>query len=73
MDKVEDHNVQDMDGDAPVHAYVKRKDKEKMNCLMTFLIHSKCDVNLPNEEGQTALHLACQVRLSWPGKTIMAR
>ena len=59
--KVEDHNVLDFNGDAPVHSYIRRRDKEKFNCLMTLLIYSKCDVNLPNKDGQTALHLACEV------------
>ena len=58
---ITDHNALDTNGDAPLHCFVKRKDKEKFNCLITFLIHSKCDVNLPNTDGQTALHLACQV------------
>lgn len=59
--KVTDHNALNQDGDAPLHSFVKRRDKEKFNCLMAFLIHSKCDVNLTNREGQTALHLACEV------------
>ena len=61
--KVDDHDALDMNGDTPLHSYVRRRDKEKFNCIMTFLIHSKCDVNLPNREGQTALHLACEVGL----------
>ena len=59
--EIEDHNALDCNGDAPLHCYVKRRDKEKFNCLITFLIHSKCDVNLLNIDGQTALHLACKV------------
>ena len=59
--KVGDHNALDMNGDAPVHSYVRRRDKQKFKCLMTLLIHSECDVNLANKEGQTALHLACEV------------
>ncbi len=51
-------------GDAPLHAYIRRRDKQKQNCLMTFLIHAEHDVNLVNEEGDTALHLACKVSLS---------
>jgi ankyrin repeat protein len=33
---------------------------------MTFLIYSKCNVNMFNVDGQTALHLACQVSSRWP-------
>lgn len=60
--KVVDHNALDANGDAPVHSYVRRRDKEKFKCLMTLLIHGNCDVNLPNKDGQTALHLACEVK-----------
>ena len=56
--EVKDHNIQDANGDMPVHSYVKN---QRFDCLMTFLIHSKCDVNLTNRDGYTALHLACQV------------
>ena len=56
--EITDHNIQDANGDMPVHSYVKNR---TFDCLMTFLIHSKCDVNLPNRDGYTALHLACQV------------
>ena len=57
----EDHNVLDSNGDAPLHCYVKRTDKENYNCLIMFLTYSKCNVNLRNSDGQTALHLACKV------------
>ena len=60
LSKVEDHDAWDKNGDAPVHSYLRRRDKEKFNCLMTLLIHSHCDVNLANKDGQTALHLACE-------------
>ena len=59
--EVTDHDTLDLNGDAPLHYFVKRKDKEKFKCLMTFLIYSKCDINMLNVDGQTALHLACQV------------
>lgn len=49
-------------GDTPLHAYVSRKDKHKLDCLMTFLINApKCDVDMLNDDGNTALHLACKV------------
>ena len=60
--KVVDHNELDANGDTPVHSYVRRRDKEKFKCLMTMLIHGDCDVNMPNKDGQTALHLACEVK-----------
>ena len=59
--EIEDHNALDSNGDAPLHSYVKRTDKERFDCLVTFLTYSKCDVNFLNIEGQTALHLACIV------------
>lgn len=48
-------------GDAPLHSYVRRRDKHKLSCLMAFLIHSKCDIDMKNKDGETALHLACKV------------
>lgn len=63
LGQARDHNALDANGDAPLHCFVKRKDREKFNCLMALLIHSKCDINLPNKDGQTALHLACQVKI----------
>ncbi len=48
-------------GDAPLHAYVRRKDKNKLDCLMAFLTDPKCDVDVVNEEGDSPLHLACKV------------
>ena len=49
------------DGDTPLHAYVRRRDKNKLGCLMTFLINAKCDVNAVNKDGDSPLHLACKV------------
>ena len=75
--KIEDHNALDSNGDAPLHCYVKRRDKERFNCLITFLIYSKCDINFLNIEGQTALHLGCKVSHSsfllvmWWNHTVM--
>ena len=59
--EIEDHNALDSNGDAPLHSYVKRRDKERFDCLVTFLTYSKCDINYQNIDGQTALHLACKV------------
>ncbi len=50
------------EGDAPIHYYVKRRDKYRFDCLMAFLIHSQSVVDLVNNDGMTALHLACEVR-----------
>ena len=63
--EVTEHDTLDSNGDTPLHCFVKRKDREKFNCLIIFLIHSKCDVNLLNKDGQTALHLACQVKYEY--------
>ena len=59
--EIENHNALDSNGDAPLHSYVRRRDKESFDCLVTFLTYSKCDINYHNIEGQTALHLACKV------------
>ena len=59
--EIEDHNAFDSKGDAPLHSYVKRRDKERFDCLVTFLTYSKCDINYLNIDGQTALHLAYKV------------
>ena len=56
-----DPDAVDDNGDTPLHAYVKRKDKHKFDCLTTLLIHSKCDLDKPNHDGMTALHLAAEV------------
>lgn len=52
------------EGDTPLHAYVKR---QKMGCLMAFLIHAKYDVDMVNSGGDNALHLACKVRIACVG------
>jgi ankyrin repeat protein len=59
--EVTDHDTLDSNGDAPLHYLVKRKDGEKFKCLMAFLTYSKCNINMLNVDGLTALHLACQV------------
>ena len=59
--EIENHNALDSNGDAPLHSYVRRRDKESFDCLVTFLTYSKCNINYQNIEGQTALHLACKV------------
>lgn len=51
------------DGETPLHAYVRRHDKQKLQCLMTFLVHAEYDVDMVNKDGDSALHLACKVSL----------
>ncbi len=61
-DKV-DADALDENGNTPIHAYIKRGDKRKLECLMTFLINAKYeDINAKNHDGDTPLHLACKVR-----------
>ena len=54
-------------GDAPIHAIVKRKCKRKADCkekvdlLLALLTHSDADVNLQNANGMTALHFTAEV------------
>ena len=53
----------DENGDSPIHAYVRRGDKKRMECLMAFLINAKYkDINAKNTDGDTPLHLACKVK-----------
>ena len=56
-----DANALDENGDTPLHAYVRRKDKNKLECLMIFLINASYEVDKLNKSGDTPLHLACKV------------
>ena len=62
-----DANELDVNGDAPLHAIVKRKcankaeRKEKLELLVSLLTYSDADVNLQVENDMTALHLAAEV------------
>ena len=53
----------DGNGDAAIHCFVRRQrgEKQMFSCLMAMLIHSRCDVDLPNANGDSALHLAADV------------
>ena len=53
----------DGNGDAAIHCFVRRQrgEKQMFSCLMALLIHSRCDVDLPNANGDSALHLAADV------------
>ena len=55
-------------GDAPIHAIVKRKCKRKADCkekvdlLLALLTYGDVDVNLQNANGMTALHFTAEVK-----------
>ena len=61
-------NVRDQNGDAAVHAIVRRTpDKHKFDCLLALLINSDAgsfDINLITADNNTALHLAVKVRFT---------
>ena len=61
-------NVRDQNGDAAVHAIVRRTpDKHKFDCLLALLINSDAgsfDINLITADNNTALHLAVMVRFT---------
>jgi len=58
-----DANARDVNGDAPIHAIVKRKKRnwEKLDLLVALLTYSNADVHLHTVNKMTALHLAAQV------------
>ena len=54
-------NLEDGNGECPVHVYAKRKD---FHCLMALLLHGNSrSVNITNKDGRTALHIAVEVRV----------
>ena len=63
-------NGANANGDAPIHAIVKRKSKrkadrkEKVDLLLALLTHSDVDVNLQNANGMTALHFTAEVSIA---------
>ena len=63
-------NGANANGDAPIHAIVKRKckrkadRKEKVDFLVALLTHSDADVNLQNANGMTALHFTAEVSIA---------
>ena len=61
-------NARDQNGDAAVHAIVRRTpDKHKFDCLLALLINSDAgyfDINLITADNNTALHLAVKVRFT---------
>ena len=60
-------NRLNVDGDSILHSIVKmpynshRKKELKLRYLNGLLMHSDVDVNLPNEQKTTALHIAAEV------------
>ena len=59
-----DLNAPNVDGDAPVHAIIRRKRRKRADLLMTLLVNgcSRVDVNQCSlSSGDTALHLAVMV------------
>ena len=63
-------NAVNANGDAPIHAIVKRKckrkadRKEKVDLLLALFIHGDADVNLQNANGMTALHFTAEVNIA---------
>lgn len=59
-----DVNILDeVTGDALIHIIMKKKRKqERLDFLLTLLIHARVNVNLRNKKGVAALHLAVEVR-----------
>ena len=54
--------LDDLTGDALLHIIMKKNRKqERLNFLLTLLIHAKVDVNLRNRRGTAALHMAVEV------------
>ena len=56
-----DHNTVDSDGDTLLHAYIRRKDKHRNECLLALLVYGNCDVDKENGHGFTPLHIAAEV------------
>ena len=55
-------NYKNQEEKAPIHSIIERlRTKERLECLLTLLVHSDCDVNLKTRAGMSALHLAAKV------------
>lgn len=57
-----DLTARDEEGDAPIHAIVRHKRGKRLDLLATLLANSDADIELTEEDGCTALHLAVMVR-----------
>ena len=51
-------------GDAPIHAIIRRKKKDRLEFLLALLVNSDADVNLGNRREMAPLHLAVEVSLN---------
>ena len=64
-------NARNENGDAPIHTFVRGKNRYKFDCLMALLVYSDTralEIDAPSADDNTALHLAVQVS-SWPSST----
>lgn len=51
-------------GNALIHVIMKKKRKqERLEFLLTLLMHGKVNINLQNKKGEAALHMAMDVRI----------
>ena len=59
-----DINATNVVGDTPLHCYIKSDRADKLELLSTFLVHCNCKVlqiDKPNAEGKSPLHVAIEV------------
>ena len=49
-------------GEAPLHALIKNKRKDRVKLVLSMLIYSNADIQLETSGGATPLHLAVEVR-----------
>ena len=47
---------------APIHSVIRAQRPDKSEILLSLLVHTSVDVNLPDLEGMTPLHLVVQVK-----------
>ncbi len=59
---VDVNSLDENTGDAVIHTILKDKRKHKLEVLLALLVNSDVDVNLANKRGNTALHIAIEVR-----------
>lgn len=53
--------VDEKTGNAPIHAIIKKKKKDRLDLLLTLLINSDVEIDLQNRRDMTALHMAIEV------------
>ena len=61
LKELRDHNKVNVNGDTLLHAYVRRKDKHRDECMLALLVYGQCSVDGANRQGFTPLHLAAEV------------